>query len=304
MAQGPGESQTNLPSLHRQPPPRPRQRSPGFWPTRRSPSTWFRLRTTSTWQSPGAVQAPRVRSWHVRGEPRGRAVPPGGGWQAGTRPLGTAAAPAPGGEPPHDPPAAPRARRADRGPARHSQGGPPWLCFREPDPRRHFGEDRPRAPLRPRILLGVRGAGPPKRGPERSGRVTGGPREPLGSELEPSRQATRRKRPPPGQTARRVAAQGLRSGKVAALGPHRLPRGAPTHGLRAPGARAPRKFPPSAPTRVSGRGGAGPRHSCRHTKERGGCGWPRGARPDVNKPPGPLGEPSAGCGNGGAAPAR
>lgn len=154
-------------------PPAPPAALPGLWPTSRSPSTWLRLRTTSTWQSPGAVQAPRARSRQVRGEPRRRAAPLGGGWQAVTRPLGTTAAPAPDGEPPHDPPTAPQARRADHGPARHSRGGPPGLCFREPDPRRHFGEDRPRAPLRPRTLLGG-GAGPPMRGPERSGRVTGG----------------------------------------------------------------------------------------------------------------------------------
>lgn len=138
------------------------QRSRSFWPTRRSPSTRLRLRTTSTWQSPGAVQAPRARSWQVPGGPRGRAVPLDEGWQAGTRPLGTAAARAPDGEHQHEPPSAPGARRSDHSPARHSPAGPPGppgLCFHEPDRSRHFGVDLPRAPSRPRTLLGGQGPG-------------------------------------------------------------------------------------------------------------------------------------------------
>lgn len=131
-----------------------------------------------------------------------------------------------------------------------------------------------------------------------------GPREPLDSgESRPDRRrggsvphpGRRRAGAQRGACARGKLLPSARTGSRRALRPTGSARRAPA---------APRKFPPSAPTGVSGRRGAGPRHSCRHTKERGGYGWPRGARLDVNKPRGPLGEPSAGRGSGGAAPAR
>lgn len=213
---------------------------------------------------------------------------------ARTRPLGTAAAWGPDGEPRHYPPAAPGARRADHGRASHSPPGPPGLCFREPDPRKHFGAYPLRAPSHPRTLLG--GQGRAEEGQSGVGgllRDTGdaGRRARAagtdGGEEAPPRPGRRRAGTQRGACARRK----LQPPARARTGGRRALPGALTPGLRARGAPATRrKFPQSAPTRVPGRGGEGPRHLCRHTKEQCGfgvCGWPRGACPDVNKPRGP-----------------
>lgn len=96
-----------------------------------------------------------------------------------------------------------------------------------------------------------------------------------------------------GKTARRDAALDLRSGKVAAPNPrpHRRPPGAPRRPdprLRERAAFA--SFPKAPLPRCLAAKGL-VRATKAGTQKSGAaagvCGWPRGARPDVNKPPGP-----------------
>lgn len=198
-----------------------------------------------------------------------------------------------------------RPRLGARTMARHAtvEGGPRGFAFENPT-REGISERTGRALHCARGHCGGGGGRAPdeRARAERAGHW--GPREPLDSgESRPDRRrggsvphpGRRRAGAQRGACARGKLLPSARTGSRRALRPTGSARRAPA---------APRKFPPSAPTGVSGRRGAGPRHSCRHTKERGGYGWPRGARLDVNKPRGPLGEPSAGCGSGGAAPAR
>lgn len=246
-----------------------------------------------------------MRSWQVQGGPRGRASPLRGGWQAGTSPLGMAAARAPDGEPPHNVPAVPGSRRADHRAAHRSPAGPPGLCFREPDTSRHLASDPPRAPLRPRIVLEGQGPG---------GERQSGPGGSLG-EAGASGRGVRAARTGGGEEASPAWADGAPERRVgpalrescspppaaADAGRSRAPRptgsacGAPT---------VPRKFPQSAPAEVPRRRGAGPRHSGGRTKELGGHGGLRDALPEINKPWGPRGESDAGCRSGGTAPTR
>lgn len=227
----------------------------------------------------GSGRTPRARrssGWEVDGKnaPPGHRGSFGAGWGAPAR-------------------SPPGARGSVSGP-RHGTpqfGGSPGSLLSRTQPEKAFRSRLAASSIAPADPAGS--TGPGRRGPKGRGRVT----RSRGKPWAPGEGRRDRRRgggaPGPGRrragTQRRACAWRKLQPR-ARTGDRRALPGALTLGLCARGDPAtPRKFPQSAPTPVPGREGAGPRHLYRHIKQRGRCGvcgWPPGARPDVNKPRG------------------